>query len=424
MAKKATRIMVSELTDEDFFAALDKIDAETGLSPVNIARAGMVADCISTQSLVIDLIIGGGLAPSKISGAVGLEGSGKSTVFFHTIKQAIKLGIPVLFYDYEGADTLYLRRIGLDLDSPLLRIYHPSTGDEGYRHMRRMLKLMPLKKAGRVSVLIGIDSIPGMLSEVYDADDEAGSLALQARMHAQKLPMIRSEINRKRASVWMINQLRTKPGPSFGNPEYEPGGIAVKQFADMRMKMRQIALSTANKRTIRTIVGKGTSHEEPCADGNGIDKYTYSSFVTIKNKAFSPFREAMIRFWYEERGEPGRGIDPVFDVFQYLELTGQIYRPSKKSSWYHFTDDFPDERWAGKKFQWQSFKLDVLDNLDKDGLYSVCRKQLDSEEGFRLYFKKRGGVKDIADIKEEDPFTAESGEVDNVVQGSFDLSDE
>jgi RecA/RadA recombinase len=240
--------------------------------------------------------------------------------------------------------------------------------------------------------------------------------------------MIKNRLGNKRACIIGTNQLRLRPG-AYGNPEYEPGGEAIKFFSDVRVKTKTIAVPN----------GTGHVEEEPCWDGDGIDRYRYVNLSVPKNKVFSPFRQSTIRFWFEEKGSPGRGIDPVFDCFQYLEETGQVSGKGR----YAIT---LEGLWTDRQWTWKEFKKFILnpnrlesyaefgfsdpeiDTLAKEfkgcggvnpyvvyedknvnklakelrklldtklDIHAACRAQISDSSAFKMYFNTAGKVKKV-----------------------------
>jgi hypothetical protein len=278
------------------------------------------------------------------------------------------------------------------------RYYQPDNGEQFFRLMRRVGLKLEDRSEGIVQGLFFSDSVPAMLPESREADDEKNPMALNARMFSESFPLVKSLIAKKRITAVLTNQIRVKPGVSFGNPEYEPGGQAVQFYADQRLRVDSRSIPTHAPGGL-----KGPIAEEPCWDGNGIDRYRYGFARCTKNKVFSPFRETWFRIWFEEGGQPGRGIDPVFDVYQYLVETGQVEKVKKgRSAAYKIL--LPG--WDHEPCTWPEFKEIVL-NPDKQRskewqLYMMCRKQIESGEAFSLYFNQVGKkqVEDAAEVEE------------------------
>ena len=154
-------------------------------------------------------------------------------------------------------------------------------------------------------------------------------------------------------------------------------------------------------------------------DGASVDRYNYAHLTVTKNKAFSPNRECDLRIWFEENGQPGRGIDQVYDCYEYLRLTGQIQYHSRPFR--HFTisispfnkdrnvlvpevdpktgDPVHDKDGVVKMMEdtrstwtWKELKELILNpanyrkNRESWNLVAACRKQLQENTAFRLYF--------------------------------------
>jgi RecA/RadA recombinase len=242
-------------------------------------------------------------------------------------------------------------------------------------------------------------------------DPETNVNALRASLYSNQLPLIKSRLSAKRC-VWIdTNQIRTNPRSSFGNPEYEMCGEAVKTLSDVRVKAKKAIPPKGRGRPER----KNYIEEEPSWDKTGIDRYNFAHLSVVKNKAFSPNRECDVRVWFESNGEPGRGIDPVYDCYEYLRLTGQIqYRarqftialepfgqerkvkvpqidPKTKEHVYDQKTGevlmMEDKR---STWTWDELKELILGGQGLRGawnLLNACRKQIDDGTAFRLYFE-------------------------------------
>lgn len=404
---------------------IDEEAAALGLTPSNLIRGSMVKDAVSTGSLAVDLITGGGFPPGMRSNSFGREQVGKTTFLYFAIKACILLKIHVIMYDFEGStDADRIERIGVKINwfkelskkNPVYFRYYDRMkhGEQAFRHAKRVMDKLPDKDEGQVQLVFCLDSLPAVPPEAQVDDDETGANAMRARLFSENLPLIKSRLAAKRCAWIDVNQLRTNPRALFGNPEYEPCGEAVRTLSDMRIKLKKDIPPPKRGRPVK----KSYIEEEECWDGFGIDRYTFASVMTTKNKGYSPFRECKLRIWFEEAGQPGRGIDPVFDVYEYLRLTGQLVYKAKV---FHISlPPFNEERtikveqWDAKKkeaktdkktgevlyeemqkstWTWGELKELILNPAyrkrgSKMDIMAACRKQIDSGVAFDLYAKQ------------------------------------
>jgi hypothetical protein len=202
--------------------------------------------------------------------------------------------------------------------------------------------------------------------------DESGAQALLARVLAANLPGVTSAMVEKRVTIVATNQIRQAPGVQFGNPDYAPGGNAIKHAHDNRVMLRKRAVPAGWKKI------PGGICAEACWDGKGEDKYTFTKLTSEKCKDFMPHKTGWIRWWFDSNGRPGPGLDPVFDTFQYLKMTGQLVKAGTK-----FEINMP-----GLEFEVDSagFKSLILDPEHKDELRQACWEQLRTGDGFERFF--------------------------------------
>jgi RecA/RadA recombinase len=423
---------------------VSEVSQSVGMTPVSMNRVNFVEVAISTGLLAYDLAVGGGFAPGRFCGQYGPEAGGKSTACASSIAEAQKKGVDSFFFDHEGsADPAYWSRIGVDLygnfrdeeaqeagktehgfdAGPHLRYFVPDTAEQALKFMSRLLQLYPDKKQyddewyyvysgmtqteakaegmpfdvklsretkeiwvpaedGRAQGVFFIDSIAFMKPEALmgkkkkkksEWKDESGAQALLARVFSKHLSGVTSLMVSKRFTIVATNQIREKPGVSFGNPEYAPGGKAIQHAHDNRALIKRRALPAGYK-------GKGYIGEEPCWDGQGVDRYNYAKLECEKSKDFSPHRHCWIRWWFESNGRPGPGLDPVFDTFQFLKMTGQIRKPLGTSKYLIELEGFE------QSVTWKEFKVLVLDPENDGALREACWTQLREGDAFERFF--------------------------------------
>ena len=265
-------------------------------------------------------------------------------------------------------------------------------------------------KDGTLQALILVDSYPAMLPEKQDVDDPGSAMAVQARMFSEQLKRVKGKMRGKRIAILGINQLRLRPAVMMGNPEYEPGGEALKLFSDVRLKFTSRALSAVSKHLGETVKGEGQIESERSATySKGTDNYRYIHVRAHKNKLSRPYLEFFLRLWITDAKGNAQGFDPVFDVFQYLKFTGQLTGNRKKVMLKLEGNE------AKKPLGWVDFKAMILGKpaeikatCEAIGMKPVrlrekCFAQIASGKGLDLYaeYSLQGG-KDKDDDDDSD----------------------
>src|ERR1700751_2130056 len=247
--------------------ALSQIDRQFGKGTVmrmGDPGARVAVDAIPTGALALDIALGiGGVPRGRIVEIFGPEASGKTTLVYHIIAEAQKLGGVCAFVDAEHAmDPLYAQQIGVDIDE--LLVPQPDYGEQALEIVDMLIR------SGAVDV-IAIDSVAA-LTPRSELEGQMGdqSVGLQARMMSQAMRKITGGPNRTQTLCVFTNQIREKVGVMFGSPETQPGGRALKFYASQRLDIRRIE-------TLKD----GTE-----AVGNRV------RVKVVKNKVAPPFRQA------------------------------------------------------------------------------------------------------------------------------------
>ena len=247
--------------------ALTQIEREFGQGTVmRMGDEGAQVRCeaIPTGALSLDLALGiGGVPRGRIVEVYGPESSGKTTLIYHVLAEAQKLGGVCAFIDAEHAmDPLYAKTIGVDIDE--LLVSQPDYGEQALEIADMLVR------SGAVDV-VAIDSVAALTPRV-ELEGQMGdqTVGAQARMMSQAMRKLAGNLNRTQTLCILTNQIREKVGVMFGSPETQPGGRALKFYASQRLDIRRIE-------TLKD----GTE-----AVGNRV------RVKVVKNKVAAPFRQA------------------------------------------------------------------------------------------------------------------------------------
>ncbi|HRQ37061.1 MAG TPA: recombinase RecA [Chloroflexota bacterium] len=217
---------------ENTIATLTKKYGEGTIMRLGDARHLQI-EAIPTGALSLDVALGvGGLPRGRVIEIYGPESSGKTTLCQHIIAEAQKMGGICAFVDMEHAlDPLYAERCGVDINN--LYVSQPDTGEQALEIAEALIR------SGTMDVVV-VDSVAALVPRA-EIEGEMGDahVGLQARLMSQALRKLSGAIKQTNTVMIFTNQLRSKIGVMFGNPETTSGGNALKFYASVRLDIRR-----------------------------------------------------------------------------------------------------------------------------------------------------------------------------------------
>jgi recombination protein RecA len=224
----------SEITS--LAGALAQIEREFGEGSMRVLGDGQVAavKAIPTGALSLDLALGiGGVPRGRIVELYGPESSGKTTLAYHLIAEAQRLGGRCAFIDAEHAmDPAYAAAIGVETDELLLS--QPDYGEAA-------LEIVDLlARSGEIAVIV-VDSAAALVPRA-ELEGKMGDqvVGLQSRMMSQAMRKLAGHLRASETLCLFTNQLRERIGVVYGPKETQPGGRALKYYASQRLDIRRI----------------------------------------------------------------------------------------------------------------------------------------------------------------------------------------
>ena len=314
----------------------------------------MEVEAIPTGALSLDIALGiGGVPRGRIIEIYGPESSGKTTLALHVVAEAQKQGGEAAFIDAEHAlDPVYAKKLGVDIDN--LIVSQPDTGEQALEITEALVR------SGAIDIIV-VDSVAALVPKAeIDGDMGDAHVGLQARLMSQALRKLAGVINKSKAVVIFINQLREKVGVMFGNPETTAGGRALKYYASVRLDIRKI--------------------ENIKQDGEVIGNR--ARVKVVKNKVAPPFREAEFDIVY------GKGISKEGNI---LDIAVNLDIIEKSGSWFSYNG----ERIGQGR---ENVKKYLIDNPE-------VAKEVEQKirDNFNAAFEKSLGDEEIDEEQEKEP---------------------
>lgn len=304
MAKKDSKTMADKSNDSaGKKAALDlavsQISKQFGDGSIMKLGDAYKINVETTPSgtLSLDLALGGGYPKGRIIEIYGPESSGKTTLALHAVAELQKQGGTAAFIDAEHAlDPVYAGRLGVNTSE--LLVSQPDNGEQALEIVETLVR------SNAVDVIV-LDSVAALVPQAEIDGDMGDSLpGLQARLMSQALRKLTGIINKSKATVIFINQIRMKIGVMFGNPETTTGGNALKFYASQRLDIRRVGQIKQGEDII----------------GNRV------RVKVVKNKIAPPFRQAEFDIMYNEGISTTGDVVDLAVMYDIVQKAGAFYK--------------------------------------------------------------------------------------------------
>lgn len=200
----------------------------------NIGYGTAPQEIISTGLPQLDAVTGGGIPRGRIVEVHGNEGSGKTALALHLAQQT---GGAVLYADADHGLSPYILR-GRELY--LLNV----------NTLEDALGACQTAAIGGFSAVV-IDTVTafptGEDMRVGINDKYGPPRNQQAKVMSKCLPILTGLLHVTGCTLFLVNQLREKPGIMYGRPDRPTGGRAIGYFAALRLETRRIETMESGK---------------------------------------------------------------------------------------------------------------------------------------------------------------------------------
>lgn len=312
--------MAKEKSLDDVLAEIRK-ELDVSVGPLN--DVSFDVESISTGNIAIDAITGvGGIPRGRLTELYGLPASGKSSCAIQAAVQAQRMGLRVLFLDFEFAlDTEYCKALGLDTAADTFLFAQPETLEQGVKIARRLLD------TGELGLII-VDSVASMTTERELSAEPGRTFQDKALLLSQALRPLVGELKRKNTACIFLNHLQdvvdlSPMGQRMAGQGIKrtttPGGKALKYYASLRM---EFAVKQSKK---------GHWLNPVTNENEDINTQSIVLVKVTKNKLAPPFRAAEVRVRY------GKGFSQPVSVLGILVAYGLVKK--KTAGYFEFPAD-------------------------------------------------------------------------------------
>lgn len=200
----------------------------------NIGNGTAPQEIISTGIPQLDTVTGGGIPRGRIVEIHGNDGSGKTALALHLAQQT---GGAVLYADADHGLSPYILR-----------------GRELY-----LLNVDTLEDALGACQTAAISGFSAVVIDTVTAFPTGEDMRVgindkygpprnqQAKVMSKCLPILTGLLHVTGCTLFLVNQLREKPGIMYGRPDRPTSGRAIGYFAALRLETRRIETMESGK---------------------------------------------------------------------------------------------------------------------------------------------------------------------------------
>jgi recombination protein RecA len=288
------RSIMPKITKDPMDSVLANIEKQMGNKGERVlARFGDIENNISSDSIsfglkpIDDASYIGGIPRGKMVEIYGHESSGKSLLSLFLIASAQKKGLECALLDVEQSfDPIWATKHGVNVK----KLIYSNSFDCGEQALEYAYQVI---KSGAFALVI-IDSTAALTpkAELEGTLEDNARVGAQAQLMSRGCRKIRSSCGTNGTTCVFINQVRMKIGVMYGNPETTPGGLALKFYSDLRIRVQ----------------GKGKITVKE--GGKDIPVGQISEVTFVKNKTARPFGKAEFRIVFDQNS-----LNPVVMLF-------------------------------------------------------------------------------------------------------------
>lgn len=313
-------------------ALINKKLGNNTVVPASMARA---PKRITSGSLTLDVVLGGGWPMNHWVEIVGEASHGKTAIALKTIaaNQALDPNFTVVWIAAEQFDTGYANLCGVDTDRVLL--VETNSMEDAFDSVIQFCESKSVD-------MVVVDSLPAL---VPSAEDEksmeeftVGRGAMLTNKFFRKVSAAtkRDLVEEERPVLGiMINQYRMKIGVMHGDPRTTPGGLGKDYAYSIRCEVKR---------------------DEWLEAGTGQDKKRVGQTIrvrTIKNKTFPPQQTAYMDFYFADGGIISAGeYDRAKEIVALSILNGIVDR---RGGWMYYGD----RKWQGAQALIDSLREEI-----------------------------------------------------------------
>lgn len=303
-----------------------ELDALIGENADQMGIVGYLDTGIPELNYAISGSYSGGFPVGRLVEIFGPASCGKTFLATMMMIAAQKKGGIAGFSDHERSfEPVLAKGLGLSLERHQFKYIRPKTFEESIDTAVKFCE--GVREKGLIdpdAPLIWVfDSVASMIphDKLYNDKGERREIGdynmrdtlLLAKSCSQSYPTLSQFAEDYNMTVLLLNQIRTKPGVMYGNPETTPGGNAAEFYCSVRLNIGKSEITNGKPGKDKEVLG-----------------FEIQS-TAVKNKVARPFRKAK----WQVRFNEGLGvtIDQIATNVDFLVRQGVIEKDNRYCVW-------------------------------------------------------------------------------------------
>jgi len=312
-----------------------QLNKKLGQNTVVAASEVILSPRITTGSLTLDVVLGGGWPMNRWVELIGEASHGKTALALRTIaaNQQANPDFTAVWIAAEDFDSKYAELCGVITERVIL--VETNNMEDAYE---AVIKFMESKAVD----MVVIDSLPALVPGAEDEKEmdefTVGRGALITNKFFRKVASAtkRDLIDSERPVLgMMINQYRMKIGVMHGDPRTTPGGLGKDYAYSVRCEVKR---------------------DDWLEVGTGQEKRRVGQTIrvrTIKNKTYPPQQTAYLDFYFADGGPVNAGgYDSGKEIVALSILNGIVDR---RGGWMYYND----RKWQGAQALIDSLREEI-----------------------------------------------------------------
>jgi len=312
-----------------------QLNKKLGQNTVVAASEVILSPRITTGSLTLDVVLGGGWPMNRWVELIGEASHGKTALALRTIaaNQKANPNFTAVWIAAEDFDSKYAELCGVITERVIL--VETNNMEDAYE---AVIKFMESKAVD----MVVIDSLPALVPGAEDEKEmdefTVGRGALITNKFFRKVASAtkRDLIDSERPVLgMMINQYRMKIGVMHGDPRTTPGGLGKDYAYSVRCEVKR---------------------DDWLEVGTGQEKRRVGQTIrvrTIKNKTYPPQQTAYLDFYFADGGPvDAGGYDSGKEIVALSILNGIVDR---RGGWMYYND----RKWQGAQALIDSLREEI-----------------------------------------------------------------